>query len=265
MKIPRDYKEFLKWFKSETETSWRNISRSDTDDNYYWIKDAKWIGLKEDEIEKIENKYNISFTSEHREFLKVLHAIDKKEPVEYYNDEDEIIIKPTPFFYNWLVDEEEIKRYLNWPFNQILKDVKDGAWLNSWVERPKSEIEVEKIFASWYNGAPKLIPIHSHRFVVNLPNQLTSPVLSIYGADTIVYGWDMKHYLLSELGQFLDVNESVYDDEDKCWYPEPIQELKNFMNNVWAMNEQKGVPIWNELIEYACPNWKYTPFGTVEK
>ena len=92
MKIPEDYIEFLYWFKTETETYWEIKPNSKADDylNESWIRGAKWVGLEEDEIEKIESKYNISFSSEHKEFLKILHALDKNHPVEFYDDNDEI-------------------------------------------------------------------------------------------------------------------------------------------------------------------------------
>ena len=64
---------------------------------------AKWIGLDESKIESIEEKYGITFTPEHKAFLKILHTIDRKRPVEYYNENDELFIKNEPYFYNWLL------------------------------------------------------------------------------------------------------------------------------------------------------------------
>ena len=47
------------------------------------------------EIDSIEIEYDIKFTSEHREFLKVLHAIDKKEKTKYTeNGETKHILEP---------------------------------------------------------------------------------------------------------------------------------------------------------------------------
>ena len=250
MKIPEDYIEFLYWFKTETETYWEIKPNSKADDylNESWIRGAKWVGLEEDEIEKIESKYNISFSSEHKEFLKILHALDKKHPVEFYDDNDEICVEEDSFFYNWLIDEQEIKDTLSWPYREIFHDVKKGVWLKSWKERPKSENEIEKIFSDWYNKAPKLIPIHAHRFVVSGLDEIKSPVLSVWGTDTIVYGWSMKHYLLNELEGYLDLFESVYDDDDKSWHSKPIKELQEFQNKEWELAKKKVIPYWSELI-----------------
>jgi len=259
MKVPANYIEFLQWVKTETESHWQNMHQTDDEQNNNWIIGAKWLGLEESHIKDIEKKYNVIFTPEHREFLKVLHAIDKKRPVEYYQENDEVFVKHDPYFYNWLSDEEEINRYLNWPYQEILKDIKRGAWFNIWGTRPKSEMETEKVFYNWFSKAPQLIPIHAHRFVVTIPNQRNSPVLSVYGSDTIVYGWNIKHYLLNELTEFLSIHESVYNEEDNSWYDEPILEIKEFKNEMWVLIEDKGIPVWDELINAADPTWKYTP------
>ncbi|HWK06842.1 MAG TPA: hypothetical protein VNS58_24580 [Puia sp.] len=52
---------------------------------------------------------------EHRDFLKILHTIDRKEEVERspYPEGDKPTIEKTPFFYNWLEDEAEIRSRLN--------------------------------------------------------------------------------------------------------------------------------------------------------
>lgn len=251
MKIPEDYVEFLYLFKRETENFWENMSKSKIDnyENTDWIIGAKWIGLEDSDIEEIESKYNISFTIEHKEFLKILHTIDKKRPVEYYDDNGQIFVKEKSYFYNWLLDDDEIDYRFTWPYKQILTDVKKGFWLKSWGKRPELVFEVEKIFSDWYNKAPKLIPIHSHRFIVNLLKEERSPVLSVWGSDTIVYGWSIKHYLLNELDKYLDVFEKIYSKEDKQWYFEPTKEFQLLKNKERLNGEEKGIPFWYELIQ----------------
>ena len=247
MKIPKDYIEFLHWFKQKTETHWSNISKSDDES---WLMNGKWIGLKDEEINRIEIQYKISFTQEHKEFLKILHCVDKKRPTEFYNEENEIYTKNEPYFYNWLTDEKIIKDQMNWSYQTIFFDVKKNFWLNSWEKRPKSEGELEKVFSNRYEKAPKLIPIFSHRFVVNHYQNAENPVLSVWGTDTIVYGWNMKHYLLHELGDYVEgLYKSVYDEEDDMWYREDIQEFEEFKLELRKMNENKIIPFWSELIE----------------
>ena len=168
--IPTDLTDFLYWFKEQTEAAWAQTPRGDSEDN--WFGSAKWIGMKEADIEGIEQKYEIKFTPEHREFLKVLHAVDRKEIREYsdsWEEDAEVITKEVPFFYNWYEDEEEIRSRLAWPYETILSDVlgTNSVWLKSWGPKPASEEEKRRIFTEWYNKAPALIPLVSHRFLVS--------------------------------------------------------------------------------------------------
>jgi len=73
------------------------------------------VPLKEEEIDAVEEKYGVRFMPEHRDFLKILHTIDRKEEVERspYPEGDKPTIEKTPFFYNWLEDEAEIRSRLN--------------------------------------------------------------------------------------------------------------------------------------------------------
>lgn len=186
--------------------------------------------------------------------MKILHTIDKKRPIEYQDNNGQIFIKKEPYFYNWLSDDDEIDYYFNWPYREILDDVKKGFWLKSWGKRPKLEAEVEKTFSDWYNEAPKLIPIHSHRFVVNLLKEGENPVLSVWGSDTVVYGWSIKHYLLNELEQYLDLFEKIYDKKEKLWYFEPVEELQLLKSNERLKGQKKGIPFWYELIQQSNSN-----------
>lgn len=247
MKIPKDYTAFLHWFKQKTETHWSRISKSDDES---WLMNGKWIGLKDEQIKQVEAQYQISFTPEHKEFLKILHSVNKKCPTEFYNEKNEIYTKNEPYFYNWLTDEKIIKEQMNWPYKTIFYDVKKKFWLNSWEKRPKLDDELQEVFLNEYQNAPKLVPIYAHRFVVNHHENAENPILSVWGTDTIVYGWNIKHYLLNELGVYVEgLYKSVYDEEDEMWYGEDIQELKELKLEARRMNENKIIPFWSELIE----------------
>lgn len=203
LKIPKDYIEFLHWVKQRTELFWNDNPENDCVCEK-WVYGAKWIGLTESVIDSIERKYGVKFSHEHREFLKVLHSIDRKEIVAYtetFDEDAEIKYDHCTFFYNWLNDEDEIRDVLNWPYRTIFEDVLgvNKVWLKSWGIRPKSDIDKEKIVSEWFKQTPKVLPITSSRYMVNDPNSEEKPVLSIRGSDIIVYGWNMRHYLLNEL------------------------------------------------------------------
>lgn len=262
MDIPEDYIDFLHWVKKRTEEFWSKDLKNSNDDFVCedWAYGAKWIGLKESEIDSIEKKYDIQFAPDHRAFLKILHTIDRKKVYTYdpYEEGKEIEYEEVPFFYNWKLDDEEINEYLNWPYTTMFQDVigPNKVWLKSWGEiRPASDTDKEFIFRQWFDKAPKLIPINIHRFVVGAPVEDISPVLSIWGTDTIVYGWNMRHYLLNELKEHLGLLELVYDKEDNQWYSEYIKEFQDINNYEYGKAKNKVIPVLEEMILYWSSGW----------
>lgn len=260
MKIPEDYIEFLYWVKEQTEAYWSELDCEE------WIHGAKWLGLEESAIDDIEQEFGVKFTWHHKQFLKILHTIDRKEVRIVDADgwtvetpDENSIRKEYPFFYNWNTDKEEIQKYLKWPYETILEDVlgTNGVWLKSWGStRPSSDEAKEKMFAQWFEKAPPLIPINSHRFVVSQDLTTDNPVLSVYGSDTIVYGWHMKHYLLQELGALcLGLANKVYDEEYDETYYEPNDEFEAINREAFATAKNKDIPVLKEMMLYWSSGW----------
>lgn len=262
MNIPENITEFFFWVKERTELFWSIYPKTSSNDFVCedWIYGAKWVGLSIKEIDEIEIKYSVKFTFEHREFLRILHTIDRKEKIEYsetFEVDSKIIVEERPFFYNWLNDEKEITEIVKWSYETIYQDVigANRVWLKSWGKRPKSEIEIKNIFTSWYQKAPKLIPIQVRRFVISEPNLQFNPVLSIWGSDIMVYGWNLRSYLLNELKEHLNIQENIYDEEDKCYYPELISEVQAIFYEDYKFEENKDIPYWKELILFWNSGW----------
>lgn len=262
IQIPENFIDFLYWVKERTETFWSIDPKTSPNDFVCedWIYGAKWIGLSEPEIDAIEIKYSIKFTAEHRAFLKILHTIDRKQKIEYTesSEEDaEILIEEHSFFYNWLKDETEIRKILDWPFRTIYEDVtgRNRVWLKSWGKRPDSDMEVMQIYKDWFKNNPSLIPLTAHRFLVSEPGLDYNPVLSIWGSDTIVYGWHLRSYLLSELKDHLNIMHLVYDDEDKFHYPELIDEVQAILKSDATFDERKIIPNLQEMILFWTSGW----------
>ncbi|WBV56162.1 hypothetical protein PFY10_18340 [Chryseobacterium daecheongense] len=256
--IPENLIEFLYWVKENTETLWsEDLETSGCEE---WIHGAKWIPLTDQQIDEVEKKYSIQFTPEHKEFLRILHTIDKKEKIEYTEDgEDdaETLIEENSLFYNWLQDDDEIKKMLEWPYRTICEDVigKNQVWLKSWGKRPSEKEERKKTFTDWYNEAPKLVPMHRHRFVVGDGSFMHNPVLSIWGSDIIVYGWNLRTYLLNELKYHLDIYETVYDETEKENVISFIPQVKTIFEEDYIFDENKHIPFWEELILLWTSGW----------
>jgi len=245
--IPNELEDFLFWVKERTELMWSQNSGLPLNEEINWAIGAKWKGLNDQEISEIEKEFDLKFTDDHKLFLKILHSIDKKESIKKYQETINIPIEEQiPFFYNWKRDKEEIKNYLDWPYNTILDDVlsENDVWLKSWGRKPQSLSEREMIFKNWHEQAPKLIPIRGHRFMVSEPFTAGNPVLSVYGADTIVYGSNLRYYLIHELEFHLGLREPEDDDKDCYW--KPTIELENIREEDYSI--PIDIPYWQELI-----------------
>jgi len=230
--FPEDLNEFLYWVKITTEAAWIKVA---PDDPMYG---ARWLGLSDPEIERLELKYAIKFGSEHRAFLKILHTIDKKdEEAETAGDE------PPAFFYNWITDNSWIERRLNWPYDTILQDVLgvNRFWLKSWGERPGSDAERTEVFSAWYYKAPRLLPITTHTFLMEEMGAGFKPVLSVWGADTIVVAWSLRHYLMRTFARELDLQEIGIPELDA------LETLR--LKDV-------DIPYWKEVITYWPSRWQ---------
>lgn len=262
MQIPENLTAFLHWVKERTESFW-SVDTANTNNEFVcekWLHGATWKGLTEDEINGVEKQYAVKFTPEHREFLKILHAIDKKEPLEYQSSSAENLetaVEYKPFFYNWLQDETAIREQFEWPLKTILQDVKGAnkVWLKSWGALAADEHEIDKVVKNWFNKAPKLLPLTSHRFVVSASGLMYNPILSVWGSDTIVYGWNFRSYLLNELQDHLNIKVLVYDDEDEMCYPELLPEVQAIFNDDFTFNDDKVIPVWQELILFWTSGW----------
>ncbi|WBX78171.1 hypothetical protein PG911_07935 [Tenacibaculum ovolyticum] len=253
LKIPENFTEFLYWIKEQTETFW-SIDPNESDADFVcddWAYGAKWIGMKENEIDNIEKENNIKFSNYHREFLKVLHTTDKKQILEYtetFDEDAEVLFEERSYFYNWNTDIENIKRELNYVYKDLLKATLGGFWLKSWGIRPESIDKRKETFVNWYNNAPKLIPIKGHRFVISEPKNTDNAILSIRGTDTIIYGVNMRNYLLSELREELGLYKSVYNKETNEYDDEQEKILKEALRIGYKLQNEIEIPIWKEFL-----------------
>lgn len=253
-KIPEDFTEFLYWIKERTETFW-SINPNESDADFVcddWVYGAKWVGMKENEIDTIEKENNIKFSDSHREFLKVLHTTDKKQIFKYtenFDENAEELFEERSYFYNWNTDIQNIKRRLNYVYKDLLRSTLEyGFWLKSWGLRPESNDKRKEIFDRWYNNAPKLIPIKGHRFVISEPTTTDNPILSVVGIDTIIYGVNMRDYLLNELREELGLYKLVYDKEADEYDGEYEEILKEELNLGYKLQNEIEIPIWKEFL-----------------
>lgn len=255
--FPENIDDFLTWVKVTTETAW---SKASTEDFFYG---AQWMPLSEEEIDNLELKYSIKFGDEHRAFLRILHTINKRNPTYdemVESDEDPEVKRygQPSYFYNWISDTKWIESRLNWPYRTILQDILgvNRVWLKSWGPRVDSEEEKIRVFYEWYNKAPKLLPIIAHTFLMDHNFSGLKTVLSVYGSDTIVAAWNLRHYLMREFAHDLQLEEMVYDEEDKCYYREIIKGIPELDTLETTQLTNADIPYWKEVINYWSSSWQ---------
>ncbi len=252
MNIPSNLTEFLYWVKERTEKLW-SVDDENCPKGFYG---AKWQGLSKEQIDQVEKKYNIRFIPDHKEFLKILHTIDKKEIFEY-EDDGELIIEERNFFYNWLADEKEVLEIIKSSYSWMKYDADEDSqvWLSSWGIKPASLEKRIEIFEEWLSHVPALLPLTGLRYIVSDENLKWKPVISLGSSDIIVMGWDLRTYLLNELSNHLDIHIDVFDEEDQMFYPELIDEVKNIFDENFKYDQTKDIPYLKERILYLSSGW----------
>ena len=167
--------------------------------------------LTEEELCRIETIYDIKFPKSLRCFYS--HGIPFAEKDNCF-----------PCWTNYSESNiSEIKRRIQLPYDWLLKSVLREFWIPQWGERPKEQNEIMKLFIRISEKAPRLIPIFSHRYMPQLHNIDSPPVISTVGRDTIYYGSDLQDYLYHE-----------FEIGCRC------STSKNLMY----------IPFWSDIIEY---------------
>jgi hypothetical protein len=216
MDIPAQFDgTFLDWFRDRTNQSWAH--RPTRSFGSYvesgvggagFQQGTRWLdGLPDDVIDQVEEEWSVRFPPDYRLFLKKLHSVDRPRAGATFQGGTQL--KPTqrPSFYNWLTDRTSLKEMFDWPLDGLIFDVENGVlWVDSWGSRPDSP-DARKERLSWLvQQAPRLIPIFGHRYLLAEPCVAGNPVLSVYQSDIIIYGPNLRRYLLTEFAEFLGLD-----------------------------------------------------------
>jgi len=85
-------------------------------------------------------------------------------------------------------------------------------------------------------AAPKLIPVFGHRYLLAEPCVAGNPLFSVYQSDIIIYGPDLRGYLLREFAAPLGLDRSAVERETRAAIRRRYAALT-------------AVPFWGELLE----------------
>lgn len=275
---PQFDEQFLDLFRERTEAYWATLPQQTPEEvlaqfvnagvgGSSWQPNTCWLsGLREDEIAAIEKQWNLRFPPDYRLFLRYLHSVDKPMLRARYigNIEDVntdvsafahaestlatanvprheqcMALSQYPSFYNWQTDTDTINGQFAWLWEGLQFDLEhNDLWLDSWGERPASLVEQKQRVHDLVLAAPKLLPIFGHRYLLAEPCAPNNPVLSIYQSDIIIYGANVRDYLIAEFGKALGLNEHEYRAAQAA-----IQEHINA-----AYDAATAIPFWGEFL-----------------
>lgn len=191
-----------------------------------WQRGTRWTGVLPDAaIDDAERGFGLRFGPDHRLLLRVLHSTTPRQRGFHYGSATELSEYSRPGFYDWVRDEPQIRTAMRRVTGGIdLDRAADGVgrneagnaiWPAGWGDRPTTFADRRAKVQALFDAAPKLIPICGHRHVVAGES---SAVLSVVGTDIVIYGRDLRDYLLQELR---DVVGDVPDPAAETWKMPP--------------------------------------------
>jgi hypothetical protein len=222
---------FLGWLREATERAWHQVPEPTLVDferagvgGCDWRRGTRWTGgLTDRQVAEVEGRFSVHFPPDHRLLLEVLHATTPRRAGAAFIDDRRMRPAERAGFYDWLREEADVRRALAAPVEGLVFDVEHNSlWPPSWGPRPESSIgrraRVEELVAK----APGLVPVIGHRYSVA---EGSNVVLSVHQADIIVYGSDLRAFLLSELHDLLEVEHDPR----------------------WMVADTSKLPFWGEL------------------
>lgn len=222
-------RQFLSWFKAETEAAWEAWQaqlvvgvKEDTDEHAAipdWQAGTKWSPMHEDEIAACERRWGVSFPWDYRLFLIELGVPDRPALVESWLSDTHIETREAAYFMDWRGADLEVAEKLTWPVMGLFGEGErpwwwDDSW-GAWASQPGGAQKVSR----WQEArnvlkvvraAPQLIPFYSHRFIYSRQGE-ESVVLSVMGADIIVYAMDLRLALLADFSSLLPEAQPYFE------------------------------------------------------
>ncbi|MFL5320419.1 MAG: hypothetical protein ACJ790_12235 [Myxococcaceae bacterium] len=206
---PPDFGEpFLSWLREETEGAWAKLPAADQG----WQPGTKWgTPLSDAELSDAEKFIGLRFAPDYRLFLRTLHTTtNRPKAIRYQGSEGKSV--EVPGFYDWRKDREELRSALENAAASALREVEQGGlWLSEWGEKPASSADQLRVLKAKVQESSPLVPVFGHRFLVADLPEPGNPVLSIYGGDVVVYGEDLRAYLLREFSELIKPEKPAVD------------------------------------------------------
>lgn len=222
--------DFPEWLRTVTETRWKTHIPRDFQaagvGGLDWARGTKWRGgMTEAQVDDAQRRFGLVFPPDYRRFLTTLHTTDP-EMVGAFYEGSTLVAKTGRSLQDWLGDAGPIDKALAWPVDSLLGSIEADSprWHPNWGERPATKRGRVEVIRGLAASGPPLIPVFGHQYLLGEPLAEGNPVLSMYGADIIVYADDLESYLASVLaGQPARVSESSLSLETLGFWRDVIE------------------------------------------
>lgn len=209
---------FLEHLRSDTEERWVHYVPRDFHaariGGLDWRPGTRWRGgMTEDQIAAVEHRYSLRFPPDYRLFLATLHTPDPPMVGAAFIG-NRLVDRDGRAFVDWTADPADIERRLRWPLGGVLWSIEaDNSWHPNWGPRPGTRTRREMVVKGLATKSPQLIPVAWHQYLAGSPESTGNPVLSIYGADVILFASDLREYLQKVLDLPRDIKAAM-DTQD---------------------------------------------------
>ena len=163
------------------------------------------------------------------------------------------MLEETPSFYNWLTDVNELEDAFNWLVEGLEFDVEQNdLWEPGWGPRPQTPEERSARVHELVEAAPKVIPVIGHRYLLAEPCTAGNPVLSVYQSDIVIYGEDLRDFLLHDLADDLGLTSGFATPSRSLGRDSETIELvrsrlvRSLSDRDYSYYE--GIPFWGTMI-----------------
>lgn len=176
----------IKEIKYKAEKNFKRIKLRDDVYGFQIQPNAKFLkGISRKEIDELQLLFGFDFPWDYREMLLTFSNIDT----------DLISINPE--------DKSDIEYARENFFHKYPEDYEKSRWIIE--ELNDNKIEAETVLTEAGFDVSKIvgyIPMHYHRVLVVFEDKYLSPVISVWGADIIMFGNNLREYLKNELLRF---------------------------------------------------------------
>lgn len=173
----------IKEIKYKAEKNFKRIELRDDVYGFQILPDAKFIkGISRKEIDQLQLRFGFDFPWDYREMLLIFSNIETNL----------ISINPE--------DKSDIEYAHENFFHQYPEDYEKSRWLINEINENK--FEAESVLSGAGFDVSKIvgyIPMYNHRALVVFEDKYLSPVISVWGADIILFGNNLREYLKNEL------------------------------------------------------------------